>query len=113
MRKILLVFALFSVVLLYCQTLKPYRDKGEMVKDLNRSIKLASKINSTTKADAQHYILLGEAFGLQGIICRRSEITQLSVVQQAFEILQKHQINAQADYIVFTENCRKMYGLYQ
>ena len=113
MRKILMLSILCSSMLLFGQTLKPYRDKDEMARDLKKSVKLASKISSTNKKDKRHYELLGEAFGLQGIICRRAEITPLSVVQQAFEKLQKQQINAQVDYIVFTDGCRNMYGLYR
>lgn len=113
MYKILLFSVLCGSMLLFGQTLKPYKNKDEMAKDLKNSIKLASKISKTDKTDKQHYKLLGEAFGLQGIICRRSEITPLNIVQQAFETLRKQQMNAQEDYIVFTDGCRNMYGLYR
>lgn len=113
MCKILLLSALCSSMLLFGQTLKPYKNKTEMVKDLKSSVRLAGKISKTNKTDKQHYVLLGEAFGLQGIICKRAEITPLEIVQQAFETLQNQQTNAQVDYIVFTDSCRNMYGLYR
>lgn len=113
MCKVLLLSVLCSSTLLFCQVLKPYKSKDEMEKDLRYSVKIASQISHTNKADKQHYILLGKAFGFQGIICRRAEITSLNIVQQAFETIQKQQVNAQIDYIVFTESCRNMYGLYR
>ncbi len=113
MGKILLLSVLCSNILLFCQVLKPYKDKEEMVKDLKQSVKIVNQVSTTNKADKQHYTLLGKAFGLQGIICRRAEITPLVIVQQAFESLQKQQTNAQVDYIIFTEGCRNMYGLYR
>lgn len=109
---------IFIISILFCalgytQELQPYRNEQDIVKDLEKNTKIAQQIRLTNRSDKKHYELLGKAFTLQGIICRRTEITNITLVQKAFEILQKNSLHAQNDYIVFTDNCRNLYGAYR
>lgn len=108
----MLLIMLFPLVL-FAQNLKPYNNANEMIKDLQKSVKIANQINGINKADKRRYNLLGEAFKLQGIICRKAEITPLAIIQQVFESMRTQYADAQVDYIVFTDGCRTMYGLYR
>lgn len=93
--------------------LQPYKNTDEVLKDLKKSIDMAGKINNLPKSEKARYELLGKAVSLQGIMCRRAEISQFVIVQKAFEILRHKFGEINSDYIAFTENCRKMFGLYQ
>ncbi len=111
MRHIFSVIFIFNSFV-FAQTLKPYKSHNEMINDLNKNIKIANLISKTSKLDKKYYVLFGSAFTLQGIICKRAEITPLVIVEKVFSTIKK-QSNAQIDYIIFTENCRNIYGLYK
>ncbi|MWV61351.1 hypothetical protein DCO58_10060 [Helicobacter saguini] len=111
MLRFFVIFLLSGVVL--AGELKPYNDVNEVLKDLKKSLNLASKIATIDKKNSTRYELLGKAVTLQGIMCRRSEISQFVIVQKAFEILRHNHGEINSDYIVFTENCRNMFGLYE
>lgn len=115
MRQIKYIFFtfLFFAGILNAAELKPYNDSNELIKDLRKNINIASQIQKLSRGDKKRYELLGKAFTLQGIMCRRSEITQFVIVQKAFEILKYQYAEANSDYIIFTEGCRSMFGLYQ
>lgn len=105
------IFGFSSV--LFASDLKPYKDSNEVIKDLKKSIDMALKVRDINKGDKKRYELLGKAVTLQGIMCRRSEISQFVIVQKAFEILRHKHGEVNSDYIAFTENCRSMFGLYR
>lgn len=114
MLKKIVFFVLFCIFgVMSAATLQPYKDTNEVMKDLKKSIDMASKISTLNKSDKARYELLGKAVTLQGIMCRRSEISQFVIVQKAFEILRHNFGEVNSDYIAFTENCRNMFGLYQ
>ncbi len=113
MKYFSVTFVLFFNFFLVAQTLKPYKNPEEMIKDLDKNSKIVNEINKTNKGDKKYYVLLGDAFTLQGIVCKRAEISPLVIVEQAFLSIKKQQSNAQIDYIIFTDGCRNMYGLYR
>lgn len=105
----------FGIFATFCaaKNLEPYKDSNELMKDLRKNMALAAKVQNISKDDKKRYEMLGKTIAAQGIICKRSEISQFVIVQKAFETLRHQYGEINSDYIAFTEACRSMFGLYR